>query len=98
MDFSIKKETLKKVLFNTSVLNIVGLERDIFDRVNEERKRSGIKNLKWNDKIASVAKTYSKTLSVEGFNHKASRRKAGLYIRGVRQSCEEDEIHLLNGP
>ncbi|VVB88793.1 Cysteine-rich secretory protein family protein [uncultured archaeon] len=70
MVFPVRKDTLKRFLYNTSGLDIAGLERDIFNRVNEERQKAGIRNLIWNDKIASIAKTYSKTLSIEGFNHK----------------------------
>jgi len=70
MDFSVKTDILKSALFNASLLEVSKFEHEIFDLINEERKVTGIKSLKWNDRIATVAKNYSRTLSIEGFHHK----------------------------
>ena len=69
-NYTIREDDLKKTLFNTSVLDVPALEHAIFDRINDERGRSGIKALKWNERIAQVAENYSRTLSIEGFHHK----------------------------
>jgi len=70
INFTIRENDLRKILFNASALNIPQLERSVFDLVNKERAKSGLKPLKWNDRIASIAKNYSKTLSIQGFHHK----------------------------
>lgn len=70
IDFSLHKSDLMKVLFNASSLDIQRIEREIFDNINEERRASGTNILKWNIRIAAVARNYSKTLSIEGFAHK----------------------------
>lgn len=70
INFSVSKNNIKSIMFNASSLDISKIERDIFDRINKERQVAGIKPLKWNDKIAPIARNYSKTLSIEGFHHK----------------------------
>jgi uncharacterized protein YkwD len=70
INYSIRAGELKKYLFNGSSLDTARLEHDILDRVNMERSASGIKALKWNDRIVSIARNYSRTLSIQGFHHK----------------------------
>jgi uncharacterized protein YkwD len=70
INFTVRKTDVGKILFNTSLLDVPKLEREIFDLVNKERAKSGLKPLKWNDRIAAVAKNYSNTLSIQGFHHK----------------------------
>lgn len=70
INFSVSSKNIKSIMFNASLLDISKIERDIFDRINKERLASGIKLLKWNDKIAPISRNYSKTLSIEGFHHK----------------------------
>ncbi len=81
-NFSVRTDDLRSVLFNASALDIPALEHAIFDLVNEERKKSRIKPLKWNNRIAAVAKDYSRTLSIEGFHHKDTAGKdAGARLK-----------------
>jgi hypothetical protein len=70
IDFPLHKSDLMKALFNASSLDIQRIEREIFDNINEERRAAGTNILKWNTQIATVARNYSKTLSIEGFAHK----------------------------
>jgi hypothetical protein len=70
INFSVSEKNIKGIMFNASLLDISKIERDIFDRINKERQTASIKPLKWNDKIAPIARNYSKTLSIEGFHHK----------------------------
>jgi uncharacterized protein YkwD len=70
INFSLHMSELNKAIFNTSAIDTQKIEREIFDNINEERKASGTNILKWNSKIAQIARNYSKTLSIEGFAHK----------------------------
>jgi len=86
IDFSLHKSDLMKGLFNASSLDIQRIEREIFDNINEERKATGTNTLKWNSKIAQVARNYSKTLSIEGFAH------TDLEGRNVGDRLKENKI------
>lgn len=86
IDFTVMSEDLNKALFDTSVLDIQELEKEIFSLVNEERREQGTKVLKRNDEIALVARDYSKTLSIEGFHHK------DLEGKDVKDRVKENKI------
>src|SRR3989304_2969606 len=47
INFSVRADDIKKVLFDASVLDIPKNERMIFDLTNNERRKSGIKVLNW---------------------------------------------------
>ena len=100
INFSVRTSDIKKVLFNTSVLDIPKLEGMIFDLVNNERRKSGIKVLNWNDRIAVIAREYSKTLSVEGFHHKDTEgRDVGdrLKIYKIFYTVASENLYMLDG-
>lgn len=44
-----------------------GDARDIFQKVNLERKEKGLKTLKWHDKLSQIAANYSKQMATENF-------------------------------
>ncbi|SNQ62879.1 CAP domain-containing protein [Candidatus Methanoperedens nitratireducens] len=100
IDFTVREKDLRKVLFNTSVLNIPQLEREVFDQVNKERAKSGLKSLKWNDRIASVSKNYSKTLSIQGFHHKDIEGKdAGDRLKESKifYTVASENLYMIEG-
>ena len=86
IDFSLHRNELNKAIFNASSIDIQKIELEIFDNINEERKARGTNTLKWNSKIAQVARNYSKTLSIEGFAHK------DLEGRSVGDRLSENKI------
>ncbi len=99
-NYSIRAGDLKKYLFNASSLDIPRLERDIFDRVNKERSDSGIKTLKWNDRIASIARNYGRTLSIQGFHHKDLEGKnAGdrLKENNIFYTVAAENLYMIEG-
>src|SRR5215207_2216599 len=42
-------------------------EADVFERVNRERSRAHLQGLAWDDKLATVARDYSRRMAREGF-------------------------------
>jgi len=67
------------------------LERLIFKKVNQERRRSGLKALRWSPLLTDVARRHSLDMADNGFfSHKNSRgedlavraRKGGIAITG----------------
>ncbi len=100
INYTIRKEDLKKILFDASSIDIPGLEHAVLDRVNQERSASGIKTLKWNDKIAVIARSYSKTLSIEGFHHKDPEGKdAGDRLRenNIFYTVAAENLYMIEG-
>lgn len=55
------------VVPNSSALAAASDEFEVFDRVNRERTKIGLRNLEWDDKAALVARTYSQRMAREGF-------------------------------
>lgn len=93
-------DDIKKVLFNASLLDIPELEHTIFDLINEKRRASGTKVLKWNDRIAPIAKNYSRTLSIEGFHHKDLEGKdAGDRLKENRifYTIVAENLYMISG-
>jgi len=100
MDFSLHRSDLKKAIFNASTIDTPKIEREIFDEINEERKVSGTNILKWNSKIAQVARNYSKILSIEGFAHKDLEGKnAGdrLKENKIFYTIVAEDLYMLEG-
>ncbi|KCZ73417.1 Cysteine-rich secretory protein family [Candidatus Methanoperedens nitroreducens] len=100
IDFSVNMDDIKKVLFNASLLDIPELEHTIFDLINEKRRASGTKVLKWNDRIAPIAKNYSRTLSIEGFHHKDLEGKdAGDRLKENRifYTIVAENLYMISG-
>jgi len=99
-NFSIKMGDLRKYLFNASLLDISKLEHEVLDRINKERSASGIKTLKWNDRIAAIARNYSRTLSIQGFHHKDLEGKdAGDRLRenGIFYTVAAENLYMIEG-
>jgi len=91
---------LNKAIFNASTIDIQKVEREIFDDINEERKVSGTNILKWNSKIAQVARNYSKTLSIEGFAHKDLEGKNvgdRLKENKIFYTIVAEDLYMLEG-
>lgn len=100
INFTVRKTDIRRVLFNTSSLDVPKLERDILDLVNKERAKSGLKPLKWNERIAAVAKNYSKTLSIQGFHHKDIEGKdAGdrLKENKIFYTVASENLYMIEG-
>jgi len=100
INYSIRAGDMKQYLFNASSLDITQLEQDVLDRVNKERSASGIKQLKWNDRIASIARDYSKTLSIEGFHHKdLDGKDAGDRLRenNIFYTVAAENLYMIEG-
>ncbi len=100
INYSIREGDLKKYLFDASSLDIPQLEHDILGRVNEERSGSGIKALKWNDRIAAIARNYSRTLSIQGFHHKDIEGKdAGdrLKENNIFYTVAAENLYMIDG-
>ncbi len=100
MEFSVHTNELKSALFDTSVLDIPELELEVFSLVNEERRKGGIKTLEWNDRVARVARNYSKILSIEGFHHKDIEGKdAGDRLKENRifYTVAAENLYMLSG-
>lgn len=57
-------------VFDASRINVSVAEKEIFRLANEERAKVGIGPLRWNERIAEVARAYGKALPAEGFHHK----------------------------
>jgi|GEM_PF-5503654 len=52
-------------------IDIRTLELKLFDRINQERKKYGLQPLKWNEKLAEVARSHSKEMAENNyFSHK----------------------------
>ena len=71
---------MKRKLFSWFVLVIAGLgplcalasaqsrgESDVFELVNRERSRARLRPLVWDDRLAEVARNYSRRMAREGF-------------------------------
>ncbi|HEY9206086.1 MAG TPA: CAP domain-containing protein, partial [Candidatus Methanoperedens sp.] len=100
MEFSVHTDELKSALFDASVLDIPELEHEVFNLVNEERRKGGIKTLKWNDRVARIAGDYSKILSMEGFHHKDVEGKdAGdrLKENKIFYTVAAENLYMLSG-
>ncbi len=100
MGFSVRTDELRSALFNASVLDVPGLEREVFSLVNEERRKGDIKALKWNDGIAQIARNYGKTLSIGGFHHKDVEGKdAGdrLKENKIFYTVAAENLFMLSG-
>ncbi|NJD75624.1 MAG: hypothetical protein FIB08_00820 [Candidatus Methanoperedens sp.] len=100
IEFSVHTNELANAIFNTSVLNTLELESEIFSLINKERKKGGIKTLKLNDKISWIARNYSKILSIEGFHHKdIEGRDAGDRLKENRifYTVAAENLYMLSG-
>jgi uncharacterized protein YkwD len=100
INFSLHRSDLKKAIFNASTIDIQKIEREIFDDINEERKVAGTNTLKWNSKIAKVARNYSKTLSIEGFAHKDLEGKNvgdRLKENKIFYTIVAEDLYMLEG-
>lgn len=47
--------------------NLSGMAKDIFQKINYERKRKKLEPLMWDEKLGKLAKDYSETMAEEGF-------------------------------
>jgi uncharacterized protein YkwD len=100
INFSLHRSDLNKAIFNASTIDIQQIEREIFDNINGERKTSGTNILKWNSKIAQVARNYSKTLSIEGFAHKDLEGKNvgdRLKENKIFYTIVAEDLYMLEG-
>jgi len=100
IEFSLHQSDLMKALFNASSLDIQRIEREIFDNINEERRAAGTNILRWNPQIATVARNYSKTLSVEGFAHKDLEGKSvgdRLKENKIFYTIVAEDLYMLEG-
>ncbi|HEX2640266.1 MAG TPA: CAP domain-containing protein [Pyrinomonadaceae bacterium] len=52
---------------NSSALTAANDEFEVFDRVNRERTKIGLRNLEWDEEAARVARAYSQRMAREGF-------------------------------
>src|SRR4029078_1924092 len=52
---------------NSSALTTANDEFEVFDRVNRERTKIGLRNLEWDEEAARVARAYSQRMAREGF-------------------------------
>ncbi|MCK5416793.1 CAP domain-containing protein [Candidatus Parcubacteria bacterium] len=65
LGLGISNEDLEKIkIFGSSYL-INSTEKAIHDKINNERAKNGLKVLKWNEKVASVAREHSENLANE---------------------------------
>ena len=100
MNFSLHRNELNKAIFNASSIDIQKIESEIFDNINEERKTSGTNTLKWDTRIAQVARNYSKTLSIEGFAHKdLEGRSVGDRLREnkIFYTIVAEDLYMIEG-
>lgn len=100
MVFSLYMSDLQKAIFNASDIDIQRIEMEIFDNINKERRTSGTNILKWNSKIAQVARNYSKTLSIEGFAHKDIEGKnvgERLKENKIFYTIVAEDLYMLEG-
>ena len=67
--FQVPLKEYKKAVFDATKLDTGKVEQEIFALANEERAKLGIGPLRWNEKVADVARSYSKALPEEGFHH-----------------------------
>ncbi|MBI2143876.1 hypothetical protein HYU17_01840 [Candidatus Woesearchaeota archaeon] len=86
INLEIPLKEYKTAVFDASSLDAEKIEQKIFGLANEERKKAGIKALRWNERIAEVARSYAEALPIEGFHHTDSAGndvKKRLSSRGV---------------
>lgn len=55
------------VFYESSIVNLSGAEQGIFELVNRERGKKRLNELEWNDRLAKLARSYSKKMAREGF-------------------------------
>lgn len=100
INFSLSRDELNKAIFNVSSINTQKTEREIFDNINEERKTSGTNTLKWDSRIAQIARNYSKTLSIEGFAHKDLEGKSvgdRLRENKIFYTIVAEDLYMIEG-
>lgn len=78
----ITNEDLNKILARTPSFFLSDLESDIHKLINEQRKNNGLKELTWNNDLASVARGHSFDLAEEN-----------KYLTGFGISCDYPIIH-----
>jgi len=100
MDFVAGKAGIEAATFNASGLDTPKIGRSVLDLVNGERMAAGLAQLKWNDRVAAVARDYARTLSVEGFHHKdiegkdvGDRLKSG----GIFYTVAAENLYMVSG-
>lgn len=59
----------KTELFEESIFlaNVYDEESEIFDLINKERRKYRLNGLEWNDRLAKIARNYSKKMARESF-------------------------------
>lgn len=77
--FEVPLSDYEREIFNAAEIEAEDVEREIFRLANIERVKRGVEPLRWNQRIADVARAYSEALPVEGFHHTDSTGK------GVKQ-------------
>ena len=77
------------------IVNMTGVERSAFDRINEKRVEMGLPPLVWNNELAAVARVHSQNMadfkffSHRGLDNKLDSDRADQIKRGTWRSSRE---------
>ncbi len=87
--FQVPLADYSQEIYDAARADAESVEKEIFQMANVERERIGVKPLRWNGRIAAVARDYAKALPVEGFHHMDTSG------RGVKQRLSDAGIFFV---
>lgn len=87
--FEVPLSSYMREIFDASALEADSIEAEIFRLANIERVQRGVKPLRWNERIAEVARDYSASIPESGFHH------TDLTGRGVKQRLSDAGIIFI---
>ncbi|MBI2550220.1 hypothetical protein HYV83_03495 [Candidatus Woesearchaeota archaeon] len=87
--FEVPERAYSREIFEAGSINTATIEKSIFAMANEERAKYGIGKLRWNERVAGVARSYSEALPAEGFHH------TDLEGRDVKKRLSDEGIIFI---
>jgi uncharacterized protein YkwD len=76
-------------------IDVYELEKRIHELVNEEREKHGLQSLRWDEKLANIARKHSKDMATHGYVSHINLRGEDATQRGLNEGyrCYKDYGH-----
>jgi len=96
--YSYVKLSEKELLYEATSLDLKLVEQLIFSKINDFREKSGLRKLRWSEKVANVSREKSKLISKK-FEHDVDGKSAFKMLRerGVYFLTVGENIYRISG-